>query len=114
MIYQIYRNIKNQKLYRHIGTAKDSTNNREGKLVIIYQSLEEDSVIYARDKNEFDEKFQLVSGEAEIVHNFSVEIIKHFRCGSCNLWWSISDDSNCDTLRYCPHCGAKGNPSELP
>ena len=57
MIYQIYRNIKNQKLYQHIGTAKDSTNSREGKLVIIYKSLEEDSVIYARDKDEFDDKF---------------------------------------------------------
>jgi hypothetical protein len=34
----------------------------------------------------------------------SVEQLSHFRCGSCNKWWSIGDAPE-RTFWHCPWCG---------
>lgn len=35
---------------------------------------------------------------------FSIEILIHFRCPTCQKWWSIGDPSPQPTI-HCPHCG---------
>lgn len=37
----------------------------------------------------------------------SVERLYHFRCGSCNRWWSIGDPDVTKTVWYCAWCGEK-------
>ena len=36
----------------------------------------------------------------------SVEILNHFRCGSCNKWWSVAD-APIKKEWFCPWCGVK-------
>ena len=38
---------------------------------------------------------------------YSLELIYHFSCGSCNKWWSIADLSSNGEIKtmFCPHCG---------
>ena len=43
-----------------------------------------------------------------IVHTMSTEILHHYRCGKCGLWWSVADETNEHETRHCPHCGAHG------
>lgn len=37
----------------------------------------------------------------------SLERLYHFRCGSCNKWWSIGDADVTKTVWYCAWCGEK-------
>lgn len=37
----------------------------------------------------------------------SVERLYHFRCGSCDRWWSIGDADVTKTVWYCAWCGEK-------
>ena len=49
-------------------------------------------------------------------HNYVYEILYHFDCGKCKLWWSYAKTpDNKEELHkkivkymYCPHCGEKG------
>jgi len=51
----------------------------------------------------------------EICYNknieFSKEVVYHFTCPSCKLWWSIAlqdtDDKVVNREFYCPWCGDK-------
>ena len=38
-------------------------------------------------------------------HTVSIEILRHYRCGACGLWWSVADETNAADTRHCPHCG---------
>ena len=38
-------------------------------------------------------------------HQRSVEQLSHFRCGSCNKWWSVGDASLSKKKWWCPWCG---------
>ena len=46
-------------------------------------------------------------------HQYTVEVIYHFTCGSCNGWWSYAVTpfvqpflfGVTDEQIYCPHCG---------
>jgi len=36
------------------------------------------------------------------------EVIWHFLCSQCKLWWSFATDDNWKPKEwYCPHCGHK-------
>lgn len=48
-----------------------------------------------------------------IIHTVSTEMLRHFRCGKCGLWWSVADETNDAETRYCPHCGAHGHVEAL-
>jgi predicted RNA-binding Zn-ribbon protein involved in translation (DUF1610 family) len=37
----------------------------------------------------------------------SIELLHHFRCGSCNKWWGIGDAPEKRKEWYCPWCGKK-------
>ena len=47
-------------------------------------------------------------------HEYTVEILYHFTCGRCKMWWSWADTPSHlevhlplseDDLVFCPHCG---------
>jgi DNA-directed RNA polymerase subunit RPC12/RpoP len=42
-------------------------------------------------------------------HVVSLEKLFHFRCCSCNQWWSVGDwkENKETTETTCPHCGTK-------
>ena len=44
----------------------------------------------------------------------STEILFHFTCDKCNLWWSFATDSISwqPNKLYCPHCGTLHNYQE--
>lgn len=46
--------------------------------------------------------------EQRIVHTVSTEMLRHYRCGHCGLWWSVADETNDHETRHCPHCGTQG------
>ena len=36
----------------------------------------------------------------------SIESLWHYRCGACNLWWTIGDPPEAARINvFCPHCG---------
>lgn len=37
-------------------------------------------------------------------HTVSVETIAHYRCGTCNRWWSVANYGVARRMT-CPHCG---------
>jgi DNA-directed RNA polymerase subunit RPC12/RpoP len=43
------------------------------------------------------------------------EILWHFICSKCKLWWSFGTDDNWKPKEwFCPHCGTKqGNNDEV-
>ena len=43
-------------------------------------------------------------------HGFTVEVLRHYNCGSCSKWWSIGDHQAPGAVLHCPHCGAAGEP----
>lgn len=44
----------------------------------------------------------------ENLHALSIEKLSHFRCGTCNKWWSIGDfDKTKIKELFCPWCGIK-------
>ncbi len=43
-------------------------------------------------------------------HFVSIEKLSHFRCGSCDKWWSIGDfDKTKIKELFCPWCGLKSS-----
>ncbi len=50
-------------------------------------------------------------------HEYTVELLYHFTCGNCHLWWSWASTPTQvknyplslpeDELIFCPHCGTK-------
>tara|TARA_B100001079_G_C16335067_1_gene480931 strand:+ start:256 stop:447 length:192 start_codon:yes stop_codon:yes gene_type:complete len=50
-------------------------------------------------------------------HEYTVEVLYHFTCGHCQMWWSWASTpiTNCcdllslpeDEPAFCPHCGKK-------
>ena len=46
--------------------------------------------------------------EQRVVHTVSTEMLRHYRCGHCGLWWSVADETNDAETRHCPHCGTQG------
>lgn len=47
-------------------------------------------------------------------HSYTIEILYHFTCGSCQKWWSYTHTPNelnmdlnfiDDEKFWCPHCG---------
>ena len=57
------------------------------------------------------------SGTQKITGTLSVEHLHHFRCGSCDKWWSVGDpsialpDGSSAMKRnwFCPWCGKTNN-----
>ena len=51
-------------------------------------------------------------------HQYTVELLFHFNCGTCKNWWSYATTPSClsgsieynslpeNIDYYCPHCGA--------
>ena len=54
----IYIHKKTGNLYKKIGTAIDSTNATEGRMMVIYKRFDMKSLVYAREITEFSKKFQ--------------------------------------------------------
>ncbi len=47
-------------------------------------------------------------------HQYSKEILYHFRCAQCGSWWSIGDFQIIQKpALFCPHCGTKAALEEL-
>ncbi len=52
-----------------------------------------------------------------MTHQFAIEILYHFNCGSCKGWWSYALTPESPTqhlawgmsgkFQHCPHCGAE-------
>ncbi len=51
----------------------------------------------------------------ELALKISKEIIWHFICDECNLWWSFGSSDNYQPKRdvFCPHCGHKNKIEDL-
>jgi|GEM_PF-1070244 len=68
---------------------------------------------------------KLISKKAKTAKSIiSIEHLHHFRCGSCNKWWSIGDPSVADSTDsskssatkrewFCPWCGIKNSFKEI-
>ncbi len=41
------------------------------------------------------------------IHTIYHEIIAHYTCGNCSMWWSVATESPFKDLtrKSCPHCG---------
>ena len=57
----IWRNNKNQNLYKVLHQAIDCTNSRDGLKVMVYTPLEKLGEVFVRDKSEFLMKFTQVN-----------------------------------------------------
>lgn len=56
-----YKHTKTGGIYRQLAVALDTTNSREGKLVVVYcLDVAADYAIYVRDQDEFNQKFEPV------------------------------------------------------
>jgi len=42
-------------------------------------------------------------------HQRSIEQLNHFRCGTCNKWWSVGDAPLSKKVWYCPWCGLEAH-----
>ena len=56
----LYRNKKKGTLYKLIGTAINCTNAQDGQIMLIYEPVEGEHLVFVRERNEFYEKFELV------------------------------------------------------
>lgn len=45
-------------------------------------------------------------------HQFAVELLRHFNCGMCGQWWSISGLEP-KSVMFCPHCGTSAETEEI-
>lgn len=45
--------------------------------------------------------------EALVHHQYSIEQLIHYRCGSCQAWWSVADRPPLRNIT-CPYCSAYG------
>jgi len=41
--------------------------------------------------------------------NISLEFLFHYRCESCNLWWSVADLIPVQPVTVCPHCWSQNS-----
>ena len=59
----IYKNKKKGTLYRLLGTAINCTNAQDGQIMFIYEPIEQrdEHLVFVRERNEFYEKFELVT-----------------------------------------------------
>ena len=55
-----YRNKKTGKIYNHVTSAIDCTNNRSETRVIVYSPEDDESIVYVRDEKEFIKKFDTI------------------------------------------------------
>ena len=61
-----YRNKKTGRIYEVMGDARDCTNSRDGRTVVIYRDpFSSSPSCYVRDLSEFSEKFEMVSSPVE-------------------------------------------------
>ena len=58
--HETYRNKKNKRLYWVQKICKDATNSREGNVIVVYYDVENENPWYARDLEEFKEKFEAI------------------------------------------------------
>ena len=38
-------------------------------------------------------------------HRYFTKQLHHFKCGTCDMWWSIENYTDDGEGLYCPHCG---------
>lgn len=55
---EVYRNKKKGSLYRVLHRARDCTNSRDGTPVVVYASVDDPSLVFVRDEDEFALKFE--------------------------------------------------------
>ena len=60
-----YRNKKNGNTYRMLARGIDTTNGRNGTLVVVYCPDDNSHSIYVRDESEFFQKFDCISDEVQ-------------------------------------------------
>lgn len=53
------------------------------------------------------EDYNRATVERRVRHQYSIEILYHFRCCVCDKWWTIGDWTPVDALS-CPHCSQVG------
>jgi len=41
----------------------------------------------------------------EKTHHYTTEVITHYVCCECKLWWSFAGDGYIPIEMTCPHCG---------
>lgn len=56
-IATVWRNNKNQNLYKVLHYATDCTNSRDGNSVVVYTPIESPGAVFVRDETEFVLKF---------------------------------------------------------
>lgn len=60
---QYYKHNKTGVTYQTTAECKDCTNAREGNIIVVYRSVRS-RLTFARDKEEFLEKFTLIEADA--------------------------------------------------
>lgn len=60
------------------------------------------------------DNIQLTVSMSEQKHGVSIEQLHHFKCCSCNLWWTIGDFQTLNKDKViCPHCGTEAEINEI-
>ena len=62
--HEFYRNKSNRKVYKMLSPfVTDATNDRQARVVVLYKDV--DGIKYVRDKEEFYEKFEELTGRTK-------------------------------------------------
>ena len=56
----IYKNKKNEKVYRIIGRVINATNAQDGQVMFLYEQTENRGKLFVREEKEFFEKFEKI------------------------------------------------------
>jgi len=60
---ELYKHNKTGHCYKLVETCINATNKDEGKVMVIYRSVEGPEITFVRDLNEFNEKFTKITKE---------------------------------------------------
>ena len=58
---EVYKNLKNGKLYEILYMALNTTNSGDGQEMVVYKPIDKNDLIFVRDAREFFTKFKSVS-----------------------------------------------------
>jgi hypothetical protein len=61
----LYKHRKTGHLYRWLAVGVDTTNGRDGTLVVIYCPDDDEHTVFVRERKEFEEKFELAGRSVE-------------------------------------------------
>ena len=77
---EYYIKKKKKKVYRKLTMAVDTTNSRDGTLLVVYCPEDDENTIFVREANEFDNKFESTN-----------MVIEDIRTIASKVWDGVTD-----------------------